>query len=88
MQKAVFLKLPQLFGSIDRIREARAMTTNKRALFAIERLEKVHAIMENYGLSDYISFDLGMLSKYQYYTGIIFKAYTYGTGDYIVTGGR
>lgn len=87
-QKAVFLKLPQLFGSIDRIREARAMTTNKRALFAIERLEKVHAIMENYGLSDYISFDLGMLSKYQYYTGIIFKAYTYGTGDYIVTGGR
>ena len=29
-----------------------------------------------------------MLSRYQYYTGIIFKAYTYGTGDYIVTGGR
>ena len=29
-----------------------------------------------------------MLSKYHYYTGIIFKAYTYGTGDYIVTGGR
>ena len=35
-----------------------------------------------------MSFDLGMLSKYHYYTGIIFKAYTYGTGDYIVTGGR
>ena len=35
-----------------------------------------------------MSYDLGMLSKYQYYTGIIFKAYTYGTGDYIVTGGR
>ncbi|MFR3755581.1 MAG: ATP phosphoribosyltransferase regulatory subunit [Enterocloster sp.] len=31
---------------------------------------------------------LGMLSRYHYYTGIIFKAYTYGTGDYIVTGGR
>lgn len=87
-QKAAFLAIPQLFGSIDRIREARALTTNKRALFAIERLEKVHAILENYGLSDYVSFDLGMLSKYQYYTGIIFKAYTYGTGDYIVTGGR
>ena len=35
-----------------------------------------------------MSYDLGMLSRYQYYTGIIFKAYTYGTGDYIVTGGR
>ena len=29
-----------------------------------------------------------MLSKYNYYTGIIFKAYTYGTGDAIATGGR
>ena len=29
-----------------------------------------------------------MLSQYQYYTGSIFKAYTYGTGDYIVNGGR
>ena len=86
--KALFLKLPKLFGSIEQIREARAMTTNQRALFAIVRLEKVHQILEHYGLSDYISFDLGMLSKYQYYTGIIFKAYTYGTGDYIVTGGR
>ena len=44
--------------------------------------------MESRGLADYVSYDLGMLSPYQYYTGIIFKAYTYGTGDYIVTGGR
>ena len=29
-----------------------------------------------------------MLGKYQYYTGIIFKGYTYGTGDCVVTGGR
>ena len=35
-----------------------------------------------------MTYDLGMLSNYRYYTGIIFKAYTYGTGDYIVTGGR
>lgn len=29
-----------------------------------------------------------MLNMYQYYTGIVFKGYTYGTGDAIVTGGR
>ena len=45
-------------------------------------------ILESRGLEAYVSYDLGMLSRYQYYTGIIFKAYTYGTGDYIVTGGR
>ena len=29
-----------------------------------------------------------MLSKYQYYTGIIFQAYTYGTGEPMIKGGR
>lgn len=86
--KEVFLKLPELFGSLEQIKLAKTLTTNKRALHAIDRLEKVQVILESYGLADYVSYDLGMLSKYQYYTGIIFKAYTYGTGDYIVTGGR
>lgn len=86
--KQVFLKLPELFGDITQIRLARAMTSNPRALKAIDRLEEVQKILDSYGLGDYVSYDLGMLSKYTYYTGIIFKAYTYGTGEYLVTGGR
>ena len=86
--KKLFLKLPELFGDIDQIRLARSMTTNERALGAIRRLEEVQEILDSYGLGDYVSYDLGMLSKYSYYTGIIFKAYTYGTGEYIVAGGR
>jgi ATP phosphoribosyltransferase regulatory subunit len=86
--KQVFLKLPELFGSLEQIQAARELTSNERALRAISRLEEVNRILEHYGLSDYVSYDLGMLSQYQYYTGIIFKAYTYGTGDYIVNGGR
>ncbi len=86
--KNVFLKLPELFGSLDQIRIARELTSNPRALKAIKRLEEVNSILESYGLAEYVSYDLGMLSQYQYYTGIIFKAYTYGTGDYIVNGGR
>ena len=39
-------------------------------------------------MEKYISFDLGMLSKFHYYTGVIFKAYTYGVGDAVVKGGR
>ncbi len=41
-----------------------------------------------YGYEKYVSFDFGMLSKLQYYTGIIFQAYTYGTGEPFVKGGR
>lgn len=86
--KQLFLQLPSLFGSMEQIRSAAGLTANPRALKAIRRLEEVHAILAECGLADYVTYDLGMLSNYRYYTGIIFKAYTYGTGDYIVTGGR
>ena len=45
-------------------------------------------ILSKKGYDKYIAFDLSMLSKYHYYTGIIFKAYTYGVGDAIIKGGR
>ena len=35
-----------------------------------------------------VEMENGMLSKYQYYTGIIFQGFTYGTGEPLVTGGR
>ena len=50
--------------------------------------EKVYQVLCEYGVEKYVSFDLGMLSKYNYYTGIIFKGFTYGVGDAIVKGGR
>ena len=85
---ATFLKLQELFGSVEKLSQARALTENKLAQKAIERLEKIYHILELYGLEKYISFELGMLGRYKYYTGILFKGYTYGTGDMIVTGGR
>lgn len=86
--KKAFLTLPELFGSPERLTEAKNLTRNERALKAIERLEEVYEILTLYGLEKYITFDLGMLSQYNYYTGIIFRAYTYGTGDIIASGGR
>jgi len=86
--KEIFLKLSELFGTLDILSYAKELTTNSRAVKAIERLEKLYEIMKEYGYENYVSFDLGMLSQYNYYTGIIFKAYTYGTGDAVATGGR
>ena len=48
----------------------------------------VYDILKLYGKEQYVSFDLGMLNKHNYYTGIIFKGYTYGTGDAVLKGGR
>lgn len=35
-----------------------------------------------------MSFDLGAVSKHAYYTGILFYAYTFGTGEPVICGGR
>ena len=87
-KKKVFLSFSELFGSLDMLDRAAALTSNKKALKALERLVKLYHILEEYGYEKYVSFDLGMLSNFHYYTGVILKAYTYGTGDAIVTGGR
>lgn len=85
---AIFLKLPELFGSYDVIRQARAMTKNPEALEALNSIEKLYQLIKEYGFEKYITIDLGMLTEYDYYTGIIFRGYTYGTGDAVVKGGR
>lgn len=84
----VFSMLPQLFGSLDILDRAKSLTHNPGALQAIARLEEIYEVLKSYGCEQYISFDLGMLSKYRYYTGIIFQGYTYGTGEPLVKGGR
>lgn len=86
--KTIFMNLPELFGSLDKFTYVKSLTGNERALKAIKRLEDLYSILTMYQLEKYVSFDLGMLSKYNYYTGIIFRAYTYGTGESIATGGR
>jgi ATP phosphoribosyltransferase regulatory subunit len=52
------------------------------------RLKELYQLLEISGVAEYVSFDMGMVSKYNYYTGIIFRAYTYGVGDAVLTGGR
>ncbi len=85
---STLLKAADLFGSIDSLKAARESVHNSRSLAAIRRLESIYEILKLYGVEEYVSFDLGMLSKYHYYTGIIFKAFTYGVGAPIVKGGR
>lgn len=85
---SILLKLADMFENIESLEAAKALVKNERSLQAIARLEKLKERLEQYGVAEYISFELGMLSKYQYYTGVVFKAYTYGIGDAVVKGGR
>ena len=51
-------------------------------------MEALYDLLTAYGVEKYITFDLSMSGTYGYYTGLIFRGYTYGTGDAIVKGGR
>ena len=86
--KEMISRMPDMFGGADILKEAGGYVSNERSLSAITRLEEIYDVLTLNGLEKYVSFDLGMLSKYNYYTGIIFRAYTYGSGDAIVKGGR
>ena len=86
--KKAFSALTSLAGSVEMLERAKKLTDNEKALKAISILEDIYEGLKGCGCEKYVSFDLGMLSKYSYYTGIIFKAYTFGSGDAIVKGGR
>lgn len=90
------LELKQLFGMLgnlytgsDELQEAKKYAGSyPRILAAIEYLEELHKILEVYDVKRYVSFELGIISNYAYYTGIIFAGYTFGSGEAIVKGGR
>jgi ATP phosphoribosyltransferase regulatory subunit len=88
--------LKKLFGtlgsfnmSVEELSEARQYAENYPVVAkALDHLTELYGFLQIYGIDKYISFELGSLSDYQYYTGIIFSGYTYGTGEPIVKGGR
>lgn len=86
--KQAFQILPELIGDVEILNQAMEIAPNISAKLAVSRLKQIYKILTLYGVQDHITFDLSMSGSYGYYTGIIFRAYTYGTGDAIVRGGR
>ncbi len=76
------------FAKANELDNALFNVNNKRSSSAIAHLKSLYQKLKIYGVEKYISFDLSMLSPLNYYTGVMFRAYTYGVGDAIATGGR
>ena len=87
--KEIFLKMPEMLNNLDEAVEfVKARSKSEEVYKAVERLKKLENIIGSYGFGNYITIDLSMLSNYSYYTGVIFRAYTYGNGEAVATGGR
>ena len=87
--RELFTMLGGFYFSVDEMAKARSLAVNyPKILSAIVRLEELHKVLEAYGIGRYVSYELGMVSNYRYYTGIIFAGYTFGSGEPILKGGR
>ncbi|SDJ85202.1 ATP phosphoribosyltransferase regulatory subunit [Natronincola ferrireducens] len=85
----VLRALPRLFGEPQEVlREAKDLPLTEAMLEAVHGVEKVCRMIEDYGLGQYISLDLGMVTSMKYYSGIIFKGFTRDLGAVLLSGGR
>ncbi len=61
---------------------------NSRSAQALNNLKNILDILDQMGLSQYITVDLSMVKKLGYYTGMIFNGNTYHMGFPVLAGGR
>lgn len=87
--KQLFGKIGVFYNSAEDLSEVKRLAAGyDKILHALERLEKLDEVLKIYGVDKYVSYELSVISKYHYYTGIIFAGYTFGSGEPIVKGGR
>lgn len=55
---------------------------------ALLRLMQLNEVAKLYEIDRYLTFELGLIGGYEYYTGIVIAGFTYGLGEPIVRGGR
>jgi ATP phosphoribosyltransferase regulatory subunit len=81
--------IPQLFGGIEVIGEARALAQkNKKAEEILDYLQMLHNILDRAGYGEHIIIDLGIVHEIDYYTGLVIGGYVEGIGESVLSGGR
>lgn len=84
----LMLNISDDFTSKESLYSLKEKISNRKCTDAVDRLISILDILEQEKNTDHIFVDLGMLGKYRYYTGVLFRAYTFGFGDAIMKGGR
>jgi ATP phosphoribosyltransferase regulatory subunit len=82
------LALPRLYGGREVLDRAAAVVTNPESQGALENLTRVLTLLDRYGVSENITFDLGEIRGLDYHTGLIFQGYLQGIGREVCSGGR
>src|SRR6516165_3819478 len=79
-RKNILRAVPHLTGGKAVIAEARTLVKNPRSVEALDHLEEIYAIFERLDLAQHLTIDLGEIRGFDYYTGILFRAYVRDLG--------
>jgi ATP phosphoribosyltransferase regulatory subunit len=80
--------LPRLYGGREVLEEAASIAGNERSQKALDNLAQVLEILDIYGVSEYLTIDLGEIRGLDYHTGITFEGFVPGVGEAVCSGGR
>lgn len=80
--------LPRLYGGREVLEQAYQIAGNERSKNALDNLSQVLEILDIYGVSEYLTVDLGEIRGLDYHTGITFEGFVPGVGEAVCSGGR
>ncbi|MBS4029977.1 MAG: ATP phosphoribosyltransferase regulatory subunit [Clostridiales bacterium] len=86
--KENILRIPALRGGKEVLSEAAGMAPEGAAHDSLDTLAEIWQALDDYGVSSFITLDLGLVRTMEYYTGMVFEGYTTGMGYPICGGGR
>ena len=86
--KDMVKQLPLLHGDKNVLKKAYNMAMNEQSRRALDNLTEIYELLEAYGVAEYVTFDLGVIRDFSYYTGMVFEVYTPGLGFPLCGGGR
>lgn len=80
--------LPRMFGDVSVLDEYAKIVNKKSVCDILDYLKRIYDILVMNGYEEYVYFDLGIVHRLDYYTGIIFRSFVEGSGQTIISGGR
>ncbi|MFZ3172861.1 MAG: ATP phosphoribosyltransferase regulatory subunit [Carboxydocellales bacterium] len=81
-------ELLALRGGREVLERAGELIADNPAKKGLDNLKEIYAVLENYGVAEYVVIDFSVLRGFEYYTGLIFEGYAQHLGFPICGGGR
>ncbi len=88
IDKQRLLQFLNLSGGLDCLDEAVKLIEGTAGIEALDELKTVYSRLQEFGVDEYVTFDLPLVSHMSYYTGLVFEVYADGVGAPVGNGGR